>query len=140
MSKADPSLFYYNCNNELQRIITIHVDDFLCSGNENFFKNIISRIHDEFIVGKEYNTAFRYLGLDLKEHRNCIYLDQSHYIDVLKTINVKDENFSVHDTLQSAIGKLIWIGGQTRPDVSFDVCHLASNLKQATLSDIKYFN
>ena len=38
MSKADPSLFYYYHNNELQGIIAIHVDDFLWCGNDYFFK------------------------------------------------------------------------------------------------------
>ena len=36
--------------------------------------------------------------------------------------------------------KLIWISGQTRPDISLDVCHLASNLKYSTLADIKHLN
>ena len=54
MSKADPSLFNCQNNNKLER------------------------------MGKEYNTAFHYLGLDLKEHRNYISLDQTHYIIKLK--------------------------------------------------------
>ena len=140
MSKADPSLFYYYHNNELQGIVAIHVDDFLWCGNDYFFRNVIEKIHNEFIIGKEFNTAFRYLGLDLKEHKDHILLDQAHYIDSLNTVNIKDENLSIHDTLQSAIGKLIWIIGLTRPDISFDVCQLATNLKNATISDVKYFN
>ena len=45
---------------------------FLSAGNEHFLKDIISKIREKFTVGKEYNTASRYLGLDLKEHKNCI--------------------------------------------------------------------
>ena len=140
MSKADPSLFYYHHNNEPQGIIAIHVDDFLWCGNDYFFRNVIEKIHNQFIIGKEFNTAFRYLGLDLKEYKDHILLDQTHYIDSLNTVNIKDENLSIHDKLQSAIGKLIWISGQMRPDISFDVCQLATNLKNATISDVKYFN
>ena len=58
-------------------------------------------------MGKKCNTDFRYLGLDLKGHRNYISLDQTHYIKLLDTVNLKDENLSIHDTLQSTIGKLM---------------------------------
>ena len=58
----------------------------------------------------------------------------------MNTVNIKDENLSIHDTLQSAIGELIWISGQTRLDISFDLCKLATNLKSASISDVKYFN
>ena len=51
MSKADPSLFYYQINNELEGIITIHIDSFLSAGNEQFFNDIISKIHEKFTVG-----------------------------------------------------------------------------------------
>ena len=57
MLEADPSLFY----NELECIITIHVDDLISAGNEQFFKNVISKIHGNFTLGKECNTAFQYL-------------------------------------------------------------------------------
>ena len=140
MSKADPSLFYYKNNNELEGIVTIHVDDFLNAGSEYFFQELIPKIRKKFTVGKECNTAFRYLGLDLKENNNGISLNQSYYINLLNIVNIKDENLCIHDTLQSVIGKLIWICGQTRPDICFDVCHLVSNLKNSTLDDIKHLN
>ena len=139
MSKPNPSLFYCQNNNELEDIFAIHVDDFLNAGNEQFLKYTISEIHEKFTVGKVCNTAFRYLGLDLKKHKNYISLDQTHYDKLLDTVYLKDEHFlRIHDTLQSTIGKLIWISGQTRPDISFDECHLASNLKNSTLADMKH--
>ena len=55
--------------------MAIHVDDFLSAGNEQFLKYTISKIHEKFTMGKECNTAFLYLGLDLKERRNYISLD-----------------------------------------------------------------
>ena len=50
------------------------------------------------------------------------------------------EKLSIHHTLQSKIGELIWISGRTRPDINFGVFHLASNLKNAKLADIKHLN
>ena len=52
----------------------------------------------------------------------------------IDTVNLKD------DTLKSTIGKLIWTSDQTRPNISLNVCHLASNLKNSTLADIKHLN
>ena len=118
----------------------MYLDDFLSAGNEHFFKDIIFKIREKFAVEKECNTAFRYLGLDLKEHKNSISLDQTHYIKLLDIVNLKDEHLCIHDKSQSTIGKPVWISGQTRPGISFDVCHLASNLKDSTLPDIKYLN
>ena len=140
MSKTDPSLFHYQNTKELEGIITIHLDDYLSTRNEHFFKDIIPKIREKFTVGKECKTSFRYLGLDLKELKNFISLDQTHYIKLLDTINLRDRNLWIHDTLQSTIYKLIHISGQTRPNISFDVCHLVSNLKNSTLADIKHLN
>lgn len=43
-----------------------------------FFKNI-SKVHNEFIVGKIHDTAFCFLGLDFKENENCISLNLKNY-------------------------------------------------------------
>ena len=137
MSKADQCLFYCQNNNELE---AVNVDKFLGAENEQFLKYSISKIHETCADGKQCNTPFRYLGLGLKEGRNNIFLDQTHYIKLLHTINLEDENLGIHDTLQSTISKLIWISGQTRPDIISDNCHLASNLKNSTLADTKHLN
>ena len=80
------------------------------------------------------------MGLDLKEHKNCMSKDQIHYIKLLDTVYMKDENLCVDDTLQSTIGKLIYISGYISLDIRFDVCHLTSNLKISTLGDLKHLN
>ena len=57
-----------------------------------------------------------------------------------RSSNFKDKNLCIHDTLQATTGKLICISGQTRPDISFYVCHLVSNLKNSTSANIKHLN
>ena len=61
------------------------------------------------------------------------FFRSTHYIDSMNAINITEENLCIHDTLQSTIGKVIWINGQTKPDISFDECKLSSNLKNETL-------
>ena len=36
----------------------------------------------------------------------------------------------ISDIVQSAVGKLLWVCGQTRPDISFEVSKLATNIKK----------
>ena len=49
-------------------------------------------------------------------------------------------NKTEKDQLRGKIGQLLWISNKTRPDISFDVTTLASNLKNATVNKILYCN
>ena len=44
------------------------------------------------------------------------------------------------ESLQSKLGQLLWISGQTRPDVSFHTCHLATRLKDGKVKDLIFAN
>ena len=48
-------------------MIAIHVDDFLWAGCAYFEENVITKLRETFKVGKECNTAFRYLGIDMQK-------------------------------------------------------------------------
>ena len=37
------------------------------------------------------------------------------------------------------IGQLLWVCNQTRSDVSFDISNITSNLKNATILDLKLY-
>ena len=41
---------------------------------------------------------------------------------------------------QEKIGQLLWVCNQTRPDISFETSNIASNFKNATISDLKLCN
>ena len=43
----------------------------------------------------------------------------------------------ISDIVQSAVGKLLKVYGQTRPDISFEVCQMAGNLKSSDELSIK---
>ena len=81
----------------------------------------------------------------MQQHSGSIYLDQSEYIENLDLIQLDpkrqketDESLTdvEKDKLRSKIGQLLWLSNQTRPDISFDVCVLATRLKEATVKDI----
>ena len=71
----------------------------------------------------------------MQQHSGSIYLDQSEYIENLDLIQLdpkrqKETYESLTDVqkdkLRSKIGQLLWLSNQTRPDISFDVCVLAT--------------
>ena len=86
----------------------------------------------------------------MKQVNSVISLDQNTYISALSPI---EHNISNHcddldsplseelkKTLQCKIGQLLWLSSQTRPDVCYDVSHLAANLTKATSRDVLMIN
>ena len=47
---------------------------------------------------------------------------------------------SVSDIIQSVIGKLLWVSGQARPDISFEVSQLATNITNSDETSMKIVN
>ena len=72
----------------------------------------------------------------------AITFDQIHYINLLQSLNQKliNNRNTISDIVQSAVEKLFWVCGQTRPDISFEVCQLATNIKNSDGSSIKNVN
>ena len=140
MSKADPALIYYHDNNNLIDMIAMHVSDFLWSGTNDFETNFISKLQNTFMIGKENQSIFQYLGINLKENDSKITIDEINFAENLKPINQIHNNKDTKDIIQAHIGKLLWMSCQTRPDIAFDVCQLGTNFKNSGEQDIKYAN
>ena len=68
MSKADPALFYCHDNNNLIGMIARRVDDFLWSGTKDFETNVVLKLRNTFTIGKENQSIFQYLGINLMEN------------------------------------------------------------------------
>ena len=84
----------------------------------------LSKLCSTFLVGKEENRCFRYLGLHLIQEQGHITLDQNHYTSSLKPITFDqihepaDSSLTEvdKDNLRKVTGQLLWVAGQTRPD------------------------
>ena len=128
-------------------VIAGHVDDFFWAGNEKFKKKIIDPIRKTFKISSDLQDSFRFLGLNVKQYSSYIELNQETYAKSIKAIDISNKKnktrvLSVEekDRLRSAIGQLSWLGNQSRPDISANVCQLSGAYKDATVSDILLAN
>ena len=134
-SKLDPALFYWHREGKLEGLFLMHVDDFLWAGSDQFKEDVISPLRLKFHFGKEMNTNFRYIGLDIEQDEDQIYLHQHEYTEEIKqvdrTVNSGDIKNGIYPEI---IGQLHWIATQSRPDLCYDVLDLATS---CDLSDSK---
>ena len=90
-SKLDPAVFTYCSGGQLNGVILLHVDDFLHIGVWCFQQHVICNIRKVFQAGKTQQGDFRYIGLDINQHRAYNYfisISQQHYIDELATVPI----------------------------------------------------
>ena len=137
MSKVDPAVIYCMDGEELEGILACHVDDFIWGGRENFKQTVAQQIRQTFKVGKEESKTFQSIGMELFSDGNTILLHQSKYGESLESIPLeKSRAFQKHEvmsaqqkqTYRSKIGQILWTSRQSRPDVVFDACQLASKI------------
>ena len=138
-SKINPSLFIWcNTKQEVVGLMAINVDDFLCTGDNDFTESLISKLQDNFVLGKIFGTEYKTEG-------NIITFVQKSYVDNLTKINI-DINQRKKTTppltipkkeiLQSKVGQLLWLCNQTCPDISFQISNLASKLKRSSINEL----
>ena len=83
------SLWYKG--NKLIGITATYVDNFLCTGNDEFIQSFLTNLQKPFAIGKDEIKCFKYLGLSLDTETN-ITLDQKQ-IDSFKNYHrCKSEN------------------------------------------------
>ena len=146
VSKQDPAVFYWtNDDNEVQGILATHVDDFLFGGTEEFESNVIDKVRKEFVIGNEESCSFKYTGLNISGTEDGIGFDQNFYTKNLEPIFLIRERALQKDTtlseaektmMRAKVGQLLWIGRQSRPDILFDTCDLASRIKNGIVKDM----
>ena len=98
ISTYDPALFFWHCNEHLQGVLAVHVDDFLFGGTELFKHTVIDKIKEIFDIRLESESVFQYVGLRIEQHNNYITLDQIEYILKLSLITITAERRSMKDT------------------------------------------
>ena len=84
-----------------------------------------------------YISIFRYLGLYLRQNKEFVTLDQIHYMNSLQLVDENCDTSIIFNTVQTSVGKLLWICSQTRPDICFDVSQLSANTQNSDKTSLK---
>lgn len=149
VSTVDPAVFYKLRNNKLLGVIMSHVDDLLISGNRQFIDQMLSEIKQVFKISNQESTVFKYIGLQIERDDKGIYLHQKSYKNELKEIEIAPERKRETESeltadeklsLKTAIGQVNWLSTQTCPQISYDICNIATQQKYATINTILRMN
>ena len=150
VSTYDQGLFYWHSEGMLQGIIISFVDDQLWGGTSKFENNVIQHLRKTFDINYEHTTAFKYIGINLIQNNDkSIVMNQETYINCTNPISIdttrsaqKNETLTDEELnfLRGLNGQLSWIAGISRPDLSFNSCHLSSSVKSAKVSDLQLAN
>ena len=144
---GDEAFFYILKDGKLIGMCLIHVDDFLVAGNDIFFKLVQDKLEKRFTFGKIECRSFKFTGLNIRETKDGIMVDQNEYIQSLQPIKIdklndKDEKLPKNKfkEYRALTGQLSWAAELTRPDISFDARELSTKNKDATYEDLKHAN
>src|SRR5215469_16111224 len=145
-SKLDPSIFYWKeKNKKLTGIICAHVDDLLYGGNQEFITKTIRKLKDKLEVGEEKQKEIKYLGIEIHEDKEGIWITQEKYRKQMKEKEEKKRNKNEEDLTneemteyRSGVGKLNWLVQHSRPDLAFDTNMLSKKNKKAKGKDWNY--
>ena len=151
MSQLDKTVFRYYENNKLGGILVTHVDDVLYAGNTKFCQIVIKSIMKTFKISRHHAGAFSYLGLNVSQDPETkeITVDQNGYAKSIKLIPIStSRKKDLEDKLnpdeitefQSTLGKLLWLSGRTRPDLSYDTMELSTFAKDPKVKDLVTLN
>ena len=146
----DQGIFLWFDGSTLFGLMACFVDDVLWAGT-NQFVIIINKLKETFSIGAEYNTDFKYIGIHLQQNDDgTISIDQKDYVKDLEVITLEQDrkglskqepvNEIERSQIRQVIGKLNWVAGMTRPEISFTVSEISSRIGSATLDDIKRIN
>ena len=147
--KMDNSIYAYRKEGKLHGIIVVHVDDFLCAGDSVFKNEVLLQLRSAFEIGTYNELDFKYIGWNIEQRDDGIYINQSDYQEKIRPIVIcpqRKNQTSHHLSLsekkqyQELLGKLQWISSQTRPDIRYAVLERSMRTEQAQVQDLIELN
>jgi ribonuclease HI len=145
VSNLEPALFVYKSNGITSGIILCHVDDFLHGGDMEFRRKIIEPLENEFKASRRASTKFKYVGFNIIQSPECIYVNQNDYLDSVGFEELPrryvgpevDLDADEYTLFRSMVGKINWLANGTRPDASFTMINLSTKFNRAHTSHLK---
>ena len=114
-----------------------------------YLKSVISKLLSEYKIDSRSSSMFRYIGLEIKQDKKDIILNQANYLNGVHCISVNakraaskydDINEEEMSKLKSLVGQLGWLSNNTRPDISYDVLEISCSFKRPIVDDLLKVN
>ena len=147
ISRYDGAIFTFG-KDELEGVMMIHVDDILFFGSKRFVREVIEPFKTKFQISREEERAFKYLGVELKQHDDHVILNQREYLESMKVELLSKDSMTDRDRyadkdeqkiFKRGIGQLGWITSISKPEGSFMYCALSTVQSRPKIEDfIKY--
>ena len=128
----------------------MHVDDLTLSGNATFDEDIVKKIFDMFKFGSIHDEeTFKLLGWNVSQEYDGITVSQDDYINhKLEFLDIPTRGRSGSSQLdedeitlfRGHVGKMRWLGDQTRMDIAHDLLLMSIVQSTATVNDVKTVN
>ena len=141
---SDGAVFTYVKGSTLHGFVATNVDDLLMVGDEVFEEEVTKKLQELFKFSKIEDKDFTYCGCKIAQQDDgSILLDQNKYIEELEQMERVDGDddraLTAPEKKQARgkIGALLWISLITRPDLSFDVNVLSSEVASGTVKLLK---
>ena len=149
-SRMDPAMYLFfskeKGRKKIEGITLTHVDDLLDGGTDKFEEEVMRKVKGAFEFSDEEVLKFRYVGLNMIQKRNGIFINQDHYIESLElpdmqvAVNMKTDDILCPEgqaEFRGCVAKILYIGSQSRPDVCFEGKALSTKFGKATKGDLK---
>ena len=144
---ADGALFTYVKDGKLHGLVASHVDDLLITGDDVFKHEVEEKLQETFIFSKIEEGCFKYCGCRISAKEDgSIELDQNEYVKVLEKIPEMEGSLDriltekERKAVRAKIGEILWISLMTRPDLSYDVNVISSQVTNATVATVMEMN
>ena len=144
ISSLDPSLFYLSKQGKLCGMLVSHIDDFLHCGDEDF-NRLIDKLCERFLAGNRQESVFKYVGYEIRQTHEEIYLSQEKYICNITSPEIKAErkreksaSLSKEElsSYRSLVGSINWVVQSTRPDLFYELIDLSTRFHSCTVADL----
>ena len=148
-SAIDPAMFYYKKKDRLRGMISLNVDDAVIAGDRCFHEDIMEPMFVRFKFGKRQAGDFNCLGWNIEQKQGQIWVSQSDYAQTLKRLNIKQEGLMQKSTVlteankslvRRLVGKLRWVGDQSRPDICYELLWLSITAAKPTVYEYDLAN
>lgn len=150
-SRHDPCIWYYYVKEAagkkvLKGMLAAHVDDLLPGGDGIFHRDVMDKIDKRYTVGKKFEPPFTYCGIHMsKDETGAVCLDQEEYAKQIESFPIPRNRSHDHaasltpsgvTTLRRKLGELMWLAGNTRPDLACETSYLSSRVTNGTIADL----